>query len=388
MLEAYLISVVLKSTVLLISGALLLRVLRKKDAGTRHLVCLATLGSAAAVPLLALWSPDWSFNIAVPVGAGVGGSAANGTATQTWSLPIVAAAIWAIGVLGLAIRALGGWLLLLSVRRESVHFQDGDGVEIRIARVTSPLTCGTLRPWILLPPAARNWDQPRLRTVLVHELEHVRRRDCLAKYVALGSRAILWWNPLTWILAARMHQEQERACDEAVLSAGVAPEAYAGVLLDTARECSSSLILGCAMSSTSALRSRVEHLFAWRKEKMSGFRRTAIALPVLLALMTGVSCAEKIYKIGPGILPPKVAAKSDPEYTQEARAAKLQGPVVLSFVVGLDHMAHDIKVTKSLDPGLDASAIASVKKWKFEPGTKNGKPVPVLAHVQVNFKLL
>jgi outer membrane biosynthesis protein TonB len=51
-------------------------------------------------------------------------------------------------------------------------------------------------------------------------------------------------------------------------------------------------------------------------------------------------------------------------------------------------MAHDIRVTRSLDPGLDASAIRSIMAWRFQPGTKNGKPVPVQAKIDVNFRLL
>jgi TonB family protein len=104
--------------------------------------------------------------------------------------------------------------------------------------------------------------------------------------------------------------------------------------------------------------------------------------------MTGVSCAVKIYKVGPGIVPPKVLEKSEPQYTEEARAAKLEGTVALTIVVGTDQRAHDIRITKSLDAGLDASAINSIKTWRFQPGTKNGKPVSVQANVQVNFRLL
>jgi len=229
-----------------------------------------------------------------------------------------------------------------------------------------------------------------LRAVLLHESAHVRRRDCLAKYVAQGARALLWWNPLAWMLAARLNHEQELACDDAVLAAGVPADTYANVLLDVARECSSSLVLGCAMGNNSAasLRERFAHLFEWRREESRPTRRSAIAIPVLLLLLTTVSFAEKIYKIGPGIVPPKVLEKSEPQYTEEARAAKLEGAVKLTIVVGTDQRAHDIKITKSLDPGLDASAINSIKTWKFQPGTKNGKPVPVHANVQVNFRLL
>jgi TonB family protein len=389
MLESYLLSVAIKSTVLLAAGMICRRLLRESDAAVRHLVCLAALASAAAVPLLALWSPQWSFLISVPAGNGaVSGSDKMGTALWNW--PMAIAVIWVLGTLAMAFRAAGGWVVLLRGRRRSVYFRDGDGVEVRIGDVTTPLTCGVLRPLILLPAAACGWDEPRLRAVLLHESAHVRRRDCACRYLAQASRALLWWNPLAWVLAARLNREQELACDDAVLSAGIPADTYANVLLDLARECSSSLVLGCAMGvdGAAALRERLTRLFEWRRDAAHSTRRTAIAIPLLLVLMTAVSFAEKIYKIGPGIVPPKVLEKTEPKYTDQARSAKLEGKVALTMVVGTDQRAHDIKVTKSLDPGLDANAIASIKAWRFQPGTKNGKPVPVFAHVEVNFRLL
>jgi TonB family protein len=386
MLESYLISVAIKSTVLLVAGLLSLRLLSGRDAAVRHLVCLVALVSAAAAPLLALWSPDWSLLISVPAGPHATGSG-NGVATGLFSWPIMLAAIWALGAFVMTARSVGGWIVLLRARGRSVHFHHTDGAEVRIADVNTPLTCGVLRPLILLPAGAADWDDLRFRAVLLHESAHVLRRDCLAKYAAQASRALLWWNPLAWLIAARLNREQELACDDVVLSAGVSADFYANVLLDVARECSNSLMLGCAMTGSSPLRQRLVHLFEWRKEAIHARRRTAIAIPLLLVLLTSVSFAEKIYKIGPGIVPPKLLEKIEPKYTDEARAAKLEGTVGLTIVVGTDQRAHDIKITKPLDPGLDASAINSIKTWRFQPGTKNGKPVPVQAKIEVNFHL-
>jgi beta-lactamase regulating signal transducer with metallopeptidase domain len=292
MLESYLISVGIKSTVLLATGLLCLRLLRGRDAAVRHLVCLAALGSAALAPLLALWSPQWSLLISVPAGADAARGARE-VANSGPNWPTTLAVLWALGVCIMLVRVVGGWVVLWRARRSSVHFQNNERAEVRIADVSTPLTCGVLRPLILLPVATWDWDAPRLSAVLLHEGAHVQRRDCLAKYVAQAVRALLWWNPLAWMLAGRMDQEQELACDEAVLSAGVAPEDYAQTLLDAARECSSRLLLGCAMRGSSALRARLEHLFEWRQEARRTTRRTALAVPLLLALMTGVSCAEK-----------------------------------------------------------------------------------------------
>src|ERR1700722_4740221 len=115
MLESYLISVAIKSTVLLAAGALCLRFLRRQDAAMRHLVCLAAMASAAAVPLLALWSPQWSVLISVPASAGAG-LAGNTVGTGWANWPIALAGIWALGTLAMIVRALGGLIVLLRVR--------------------------------------------------------------------------------------------------------------------------------------------------------------------------------------------------------------------------------------------------------------------------------
>lgn len=387
MLESYLISVAMKSSILLALGLVLLRCLRRQSAAVRHLVCLAALASAVAVPLLALWSPHWSLLISVPAGPHATGSG-NGVASGLFSWPIMLAAIWALGAFVMTARSVGGWIVLLRARRRSTHFTTGDVAEVRIADVSTPLTCGAWRPLILLPAGATDWDDMRFRAVLLHESAHVLRRDCLAKYVAQASRALLWWNPSAWMIAARLNREQELACDDVVLSAGVSADFYADVLLDVARDCPHSLVLGCAMTGSSPLRQRLVHLFEWRKEAIHARRRTAIAIPLLLLLLTTVSFAEKIYKIGPGIVPPKVLDKQNPVYPDKEKSAKIQGVVRLTIVVGTDQRAHDIKVTKSGTPALDASAVSAVENWRFQPATKDGKPVAVRTKIEINFRLL
>jgi TonB family protein len=94
------------------------------------------------------------------------------------------------------------------------------------------------------------------------------------------------------------------------------------------------------------------------------------------------------YKIGGGVSAPSLLHKVEPEYTEEARLARLVGKVVLFIVVGSDGKAHEMKVTRSLGLGLDEKAIAAVSEWRFRPGSKEGEPVDVQASIEVNFRLL
>ena len=94
------------------------------------------------------------------------------------------------------------------------------------------------------------------------------------------------------------------------------------------------------------------------------------------------------YKIGGGVSQPTLLSKVEPEYSEEARKAKWQGTVVLSLIVDETGVAQQIKVSRSLGMGLDQKAIEAVQRWRFRPGMKDGKPVPVYATVEVNFRLL
>jgi TonB family protein len=94
------------------------------------------------------------------------------------------------------------------------------------------------------------------------------------------------------------------------------------------------------------------------------------------------------YRIGGGVSAPTILSKVEPEYSEEARKAKWQGTVQLSLVVDDQGRPQGIKVTRSLGLGLDQKAIEAVEKWRFRPGMKDGKPVPVMATIEVNFRLL
>ena len=86
---------------------------------------------------------------------------------------------------------------------------------------------------------------------------------------------------------------------------------------------------------------------------------------------------------------PVVLSEVKPDYTPEAKKQGIQGNVELSVVVNDDGTVGEVKVSKSLDDkyGLDEQAVIAMKKWRFRPGTKDGKPVAVRVTVEMSFKL-
>jgi HEAT repeat protein/beta-lactamase regulating signal transducer with metallopeptidase domain len=103
------------------------------------------------------------------------------------------------------------------------------------ARVSVPFTCGLVRPALVVPASALAWDDERIHVVLLHELAHVVRRDCLLQAISHIVCALYWFNPLAWLGARQLRAERERACDDLVLASGTASAAYAQHLLDIAR---------------------------------------------------------------------------------------------------------------------------------------------------------
>jgi len=85
---------------------------------------------------------------------------------------------------------------------------------------------------------------------------------------------------------------------------------------------------------------------------------------------------------------PSVIQEVEPEYTPEARNAKIQGMVLLRLVVGSDGIARDIQVEQGIDAGLDQNAVQALRQWRFKPAIRNARPVAVMAKVAVNFRLL
>ncbi len=129
-----------------------------------------------------------------------------------------------------------------------------------------------------------------------------------------------------------------------------------------------------------------------------------ITLALYIAtVVAGVSCAsaqEKppgdtqnqtgpgtAFKIGKGVTPPRVIHQTEPEFSEQARAAGYQGTCVLSLIVGSDGKPRDIKVIASIGMGLDEKAVEAVRGWRFDPARKDGEPVAVQIFVEVDFHL-
>ena len=151
---------------------------------------------------------------------------------------------------------------------------------------TMPMTWGVARPALLVPAGASAWPEWKCRNILLHELAHVERRDCLTQLVAHLACAVYWFNPLVWVAAHRMRVERELACDDCVISAGAPASDYASNLLEVAR----SLRAPSFTSQTAIAMARPSQLSGRLLAVLDAHRnRSGVSRPILAATAISAS---------------------------------------------------------------------------------------------------
>jgi beta-lactamase regulating signal transducer with metallopeptidase domain len=319
---------VLKSFLILVVAAGLYRGWRGASAATRHLIWFLAIASLVALPLLSSLLPSWKqplwlvstgitpgnqFSVAlelVPTTETTALAVEAKTARRDQS-PVaknsigmgfniswlgIAFVAWVAGVLlAFSSMAVSYWRVHRLARRAQ-PFQDSEWSmllretckELRLRRRVTllrsveeviPMTWGWCRPVVLLPGAAEQWPTERRRVVLMHELAHVRRWDCLTHTITRIVCALYWFNPLVWMAARRMCVERERACDDLVLKAGCKASDYAAELVEIARSfrrVPQAAAIGMARSS--GLHRRIGVILDERANRNALSRRAALAL--------------------------------------------------------------------------------------------------------------
>jgi beta-lactamase regulating signal transducer with metallopeptidase domain len=341
----------IKTTVVMLTTLVLLRLLARASASLRHLLTAATFALLLMMPLAALLVPARTYVVhtarvpgaARPAASPSGASSVTTTPTAAprslargqravvKALPWAYTAVAALSLLALAtgivrlfrlraraeVSVTGTRLANELARREGAR----DGIEVlTTAELAVPLTLGWSRPVILLPAETVAWNEEEMMRALRHEIEHVTRGDWAAQVLARVALAVYWIHPLTWVLWRRLRLEAERACDDAVVRSQGAPETYAEQLVALARRMrEQGQVPALAMATRSNLGRRVESILA-------PGRRRAPRSPL------ASTCAIALVLVAAGALGPvRLAAASD-------------GPT----------LEHDLKVTLEEDLDVDS----------------------------------
>ena len=234
-----------KASLVLVAALAAMRLLRRRSAALRHCILAVGLFYAATMPALEWIAPGWTLpgvtlpgfmlsdswspssadassgpTLAIPA-TSTNSADVKSTSTPTpsliasipWSTWVVA--MWLSGVVVALLVLIGGLWRVRRVLNRTAPLTDtrmGQVVgEIALRLRTRPVmlvegsnpawlvTCGWWRPKVVLPPGCREWPEDKLRSVLSHELAHVRRRDWLVQLGAEVVRCVYWFNPLFWL---------------------------------------------------------------------------------------------------------------------------------------------------------------------------------------------
>ena len=259
---------------------------------------------------------------------------------------------------------------------------------LQSAREIMPLTFGTQAPAIVLPASADRWTDDRRRAVLLHELAHIARRDCLVQRLSAVACALYWPHAGVWWAARRLRAERELACDDLVLASGAGAREYAGHLLDLAHSLGSAPAPATAlgMARPKQLESRLLAVLDAARNRAAIHARgrtVAIVTAVLVLVPLAALDAALVAKDAPAIT---TTAASDPTPQTSAPAGQAltgtwelrlsRDPGMAQVTVRTDQGNHGRSIRLDQLPGISVdqiSAASSVIKLPIqrEAGTFN-----------------
>jgi len=272
----------------------------------------AAIGPGSAFPLHPSAAPD-AESVAVAAAPPVASNdhSARAVAAQPrWSWSMFLAVAWASGTcLGLAWIGIGvaaAWHIARRARPAADscwqfllrQLLDQCGarrpVSVReCSQVSVPMTWGLRRPVILVPTGSAAWSTEVQRSVLLHELGHIRRSDCLMLLLGRLACAAYWFHPLAWLAIRQLRKTSEQAADDLVLASDIAPLDYAEHLVGIAAQMRGLHWFGhvaLPMASPSDLEGRVKAILDPRQNHRCLKRKTRCAL-MLAAVSLLIPCA-------------------------------------------------------------------------------------------------
>ncbi|MDE3140550.1 MAG: TonB family protein, partial [Pseudomonadota bacterium] len=354
---------------------------------------VAMLASLAANlwPLAPLRWPALTQTVTVLVHAGTRTTAPVSALLPDW-IGALLVGLWLFGSACALLALLGRYAALrLALRVDPGDTLARHGIEGRHARLrirrhaAGPALLWAPRPLLLLPPDfEQRYDTVQRRQILHHELCHRAQGDAWWNLLAALLGALFWWHPLLPWTQRAFALDQELACDARLFASRQRPalRSYAGTLLQAASTL--PLPLGSGVSHPRQLKERIAMLAQTRR---SAPRRAAGAtlIPILLgaAVLAAHSAVPVATRTVAGMNPPTQDItfnnKLPPRYPIDAVKKHEQGTVVLAVLVGTEGMPLSIKQAHKPGPqpaqSLVNASLQAAAKWRFNPATRNGKPV-------------
>ena len=338
-------------------------------------------------------------------------------ATSVFSAANLLLGIWIGGMVLLLVRF---FIQLISIFRLAWLSESSEinGIKIKVLKKSgSPFS---FFHWIFINPNAQDADS--LNEILIHEGAHVRQWHSLDVVFSELFTVFCYLNPFAWLLKREVRINLEYLADEKVLGEGRESKSYQYHLLGLAYH---KNLVGLSNNfNILPLKKRIKMM---NKKRSNELKRLSYLLFLPLAGILMVACnlgskpqkaegeksqaasaaiskkasdsiataGSKVYYVveqmpefpgGPAQLMKFLSGNV--KYPKEAIAKKIEGRVIVAFVVNVDGSVSDAQVVRSVDPMLDKAAlhvVGMMPKWK--PGRQRGKVVRVKYNVPINFKL-
>jgi beta-lactamase regulating signal transducer with metallopeptidase domain len=363
------LSIAVKASVLVAVAAIAQVLLRRRaSAAMRHFVWTLAIGGILLLPVLSPALPEWTVVVrtvasgvpAEPIVSSAGAEgvplpdasassplyvgttpytpAAQPRADLAW--PAVIGMLYAIGAFVLMLQLAWQQRGLRRLARQASEVHDVEwtrllsdcarrlGIDrpvrlLRSREQSMPMAFGARRPAILIPAVADTWPADRRRAVLLHELAHVARYDCLTQMFAFAACAMYWFHPAAWWIARRLRVERELACDDRVIAAGTQARDYAGHLLEIAYAFGShrAPALAVSMARPRQLEGRMLAVLDAARNRRVPSRRArltglVLATALLLPLAAATATSAPAVPVAPAV-PDAVRVKTEPSAPEQ-----------------------------------------------------------------------
>jgi TonB family protein len=295
------------------------------------------------------------------------------------------------------------------------------------ADAPGPVALGFRGPVLLMPAGFASRCTPEDFLVAVaHECAHHRRRDYQKNLLYEVASLALAFHPLIWVIKSRIAQTREMICDAMAVEGHVDARSYARSLLRLAAMVAEPAIVSTVHAigifDAGILEKRIMRI-RMKKHQTRALLKYSLIVPAALfisavALGSGamalvvepqpalasasgaapfgflyhgkIHAFDKatVYKVGNGVSAPIPLNTVEAEFPKAVRKDKKVpgGIVVVRLIVDAEGMPRDARVVRSYRPDFDAEALKAVKKYRFKPAMREGKPVAVAISIQVNFK--
>lgn len=303
-----------------------------------------------------------------------------------------AAVVWlALWLAGAALAAFGMFRAQRRLLRRLGPLTPGTGYFTAQTAVSElPATLGLWPARIVLPhDFEARFDLEQRALVLAHERCHIARGDPWINALAAALRCVFWFNPLFHFAAARLRQDQELACDAAVLAAHPRGRRRYGEALLQAQIADFPAPLGCHFGFGHPLKERIRMLHA---AQPSNLRRGTGLIALALAAATLTTAVWAAQDAGPSYQPVKeiLASRQNhpPRYPVEAIRDGISGNVVVVADVDEHGRVVGARIEHSEPQGVfDAASLQAVVQWQFEPATRNGLAIREQIRVPITFSV-